>query len=137
VKYQHVDHEPFSYNIRYENKTWEPRNATVRIFLAPVYDELGEMIPLNEQRRYFIELDRFQTTLKSGKNTITRKSTESSVTSTASPSFEKLIHGDEFTEGDDSYCGCGWPDYLLIPRGNHKGMDFVLFVMFTDYEQDR
>ncbi|GFT47323.1 hemocyanin F chain, partial [Nephila pilipes] len=95
------------------------------------------MIPLNEQRRYFIELDRFQTTLKSGKNTITRKSTESSVTSTASPSFEKLIHGDEFTEGDDSYCGCGWPDYLLIPRGNHKGMDFVLFVMFTDYEQDR
>ncbi|GFT57366.1 hemocyanin F chain [Nephila pilipes] len=137
VKYQHVDHEPFSYEIKCENTTGSPKKATVRIFLAPVYDELGRAIPLSEQRRFFIELDRFQATLTAGKNTITRKSIESSVTSKISPSFEELIRGDKGTEGDDSYCSCGWPDYFLIPKGNHKGMDFVLFVMFTDYAKDR
>ncbi|GFT57363.1 hemocyanin F chain [Nephila pilipes] len=137
VKYQHVDHEPFSYEIKCENKTGSPTKATVRIFLAPVYDELGRAISLNDQRRFFIELDKFHVTLTAGKNTITRNSIDSSVTTKAAPSFEELLRGDKGTEEDDSYCACGWPDYLLVPRGNHKGMDFVLFVMLTDYAKDR
>ncbi|GFT57369.1 hemocyanin F chain [Nephila pilipes] len=137
VKYQHLDHESFDYEIECENKTTDPKKATVRIFLAPVYNELGQKIPVNEQRRFFMELDKFQVTLKSGQNTITRKSIESSVTSKATPSFEKLIKGDEEYQKDDSYCYCGWPEYFLVPRGNHRGMDFILFAMLTNYENDR
>ncbi|GFU47585.1 hemocyanin F chain, partial [Nephila pilipes] len=137
VKYQHVDHEPFSYEIKCENKTQDQRQVMVRIFMAPVYNELGQKIPVNEQRRFFMELDKFQVTLKLGQNTITRESTESSVTSKASPSFEKLVAGEADYDSDDSYCYCGWPQYFLVPRGNHRGMDFILFAMLTSYENDR
>ncbi|GBO02667.1 Hemocyanin F chain [Araneus ventricosus] len=71
-----------------------------------------------------------------GKNTIARKSRESSVTIAPTPKFSQLLAGEVPTESNAEFCSCGWPDHLLIPRGNHKGMDFYLFVMLTDYEQD-
>ncbi|GFR02629.1 hemocyanin F chain [Trichonephila clavata] len=138
VKHQHIDHEPFSYDIICRNSTQDSKNATVRIFLAPVYDESGHEIPINEQRRFFIELDKFQVLLIPGLNNITRDSKESAVTSEGSTSHEELINGSEIsTQIDHSYCACGWPEYALVPRGNRRGMDFVLFVMLTDFEEDR
>ncbi|GFR13051.1 hemocyanin F chain [Trichonephila clavata] len=138
VKYQHIDHEPFSYDIICQNSTQGSKTATVRIFLAPVYDELGHEIPINEQRRFFIELDKFQVLLNPGLNNITRDSKESAVTAEGSTSYDELINGAESsTEEDHSYCACGWPEYALVPSGSRRGMDFVLFVMLTDFEEDR
>ncbi|XP_054721375.1 uncharacterized protein LOC129231152 [Uloborus diversus] len=136
VKYQHLDHEPFTYSISVENTTGATKHATVRIFLGPIHDELGNKLSLNEQRRFFIELDKFHHELAAGKNTVTRKSTESSVTVASTPSFSKLQSGEGVSENSTEFCSCGWPEHLLVPRGNHKGMDFYLFVMLTDYEQD-
>ncbi|CAL1276507.1 unnamed protein product [Larinioides sclopetarius] len=48
VKYQHLDHEPFTYHINCENNAGGPKQATVRIFLTPVYDELGNKFSLKE-----------------------------------------------------------------------------------------
>ncbi|GBO02665.1 Hemocyanin F chain, partial [Araneus ventricosus] len=64
VKYHHLDHEPFTYHISCENNAGGPKRATVRIFLGPVHDELGNKFSLNEARKYFIELDKFRTECK-------------------------------------------------------------------------
>lgn len=39
---------------------------------------------------------------------------------------------------DFNFCGCGWPDHMLIPRGTAgAGIAGQLFVMITDYQTDR
>lgn len=35
-----------------------------------------------------------------------------------------------------SYCECGWPYNLLLPRGTKEGMKFKLMVMVTDWNKD-
>lgn len=59
VQYHHLDHEPFSYVINIDNNTGRARHATIRIFLGPKYDELGNHLVPDEQRRLMIELDKF------------------------------------------------------------------------------
>ena len=36
-----------------------------------------------------------------------------------------------------NFCGCGWPQHMLLPRGKQEGMAFELFVMVTDWSQDK
>ncbi|GFX29912.1 hemocyanin F chain [Trichonephila clavipes] len=78
-------------------------------------------------------------TMIPGLNKVTRNSNESAVTSEGYTSHDELINGAESGPEvlvDHSYCSCGRPEYSLIPRGSRRGMDFVLFVMLTDYEED-
>ncbi|CAL1261550.1 unnamed protein product [Larinioides sclopetarius] len=136
VKYQHLDHEPFTYNISVDNQTGGPKQATVRIFLGPKYDELGNRLDPEHQRTLCIELDKFQVELTPGKNAITRDHKISSVTVSETHTFKQLLSGEGVSEATTEFCSCGWPEHMLIPRGSYKGMEFDLFVMLTDYEQD-
>lgn len=36
-----------------------------------------------------------------------------------------------------NFCGCGWPHHMLIPKGLPEGLVFQLFVMITNFEDDR
>ena len=36
-----------------------------------------------------------------------------------------------------NFCGCGWPQHMLIPKGTGDGLRCQLFVMVSNYEQDR
>nr|CCA94916.1 hemocyanin subunit b [Euphrynichus bacillifer] len=132
VKYKHLDHEPFKYKIEVIDQGTKTRHATVRIFLGPKYDELGNEIPPNELRHLMIELDKFHVELKPGLNTVERESSESSVTIGTRPSLSKLASG----ESSHEYCSCGWPNHLLVPKGKELGMQYHLFVMLTDYNID-
>lgn len=38
--------------------------------------------------------------------------------------------------GRSSYCDCGWPYTLLLPRGTAAGLPCRLLVMFTDATKD-
>lgn len=136
VLYKHLDHEPFSYVITANNKTGGNKLATVRIFLGPKFDELGNVLEIDEQRRLCIELDKFRTTLKPGENKISRTAIESSVTVSELHTFEQLEKGEGVSEDATEFCSCGWPEHMLIPRGNHRGMQFELFVMLTDGDED-
>ncbi|NP_001301077.1 hemocyanin F chain-like [Limulus polyphemus] len=136
VKYHHLNHEAFSYEIQVENHSDTVKHGTFRVFLAPKYDELGNRLILNEQRRLFIELDKFHHGIHKGHNTIVRNSTESSVTVSKIHTFNELKAGVGVDEKNTEYCSCGWPQHMLVPRGNEKGMDFQLFVMVTDWEGD-
>lgn len=137
ARYHHLDHESFSYIISANNASSEEKSATVRIFLAPKYDELGNEIKLDEQRRLYVEMDKFHYELRPGKNTIVRSSTDSSVTISSTYTFKELLHGEDLREDRSEFCSCGWPQHLLVPKGNDKGMTFDLFVMITDGDKDR
>uniref|UniRef100_A0A1E1WVS7 Putative hemocyanin subunit n=1 Tax=Tityus obscurus TaxID=1221240 RepID=A0A1E1WVS7_TITOB len=137
ARYQHLDHEHFSYTINVQSTLPAKKEATVRIFLAPKYDELGNIIPPNELRRLCIEMDKFKTELTPGINTVVRNSVDSSVALSREYTFEELERGDGITEDRTEYCSCGWPQHLLVPKGNPKGMVYYLFVMLTDRDQDK
>ena len=71
-----------------------------------------------------------------GKNVINRNAAESNVTLSHTYTFDELRDGQGGSADADEYCSCGWPEHMLLPKGTHKGMDFELFVMATDYTVD-
>lgn len=78
--------------------------------------------------------------MKQGQNTITRNSTESSVTIPFERTFRNLDAnrpqgGDALAQFN--FCGCGWPQHMLIPKGNAEGYKCQLFVMISNYNDDR
>uniref|UniRef100_A0A6A7FNP2 Phenoloxidase 2-like n=1 Tax=Hirondellea gigas TaxID=1518452 RepID=A0A6A7FNP2_9CRUS len=146
IDMQHLDHKPFDYHILANNSTGGPKQVYVRIFLAPKINPSGMEMPLLEQRLLWAEMDKFVFTLKPGANHIKRPSSQSSVAITGELTFRELetgirggIPASERPPGEleEDFCGCGWPQHLLVPRGRPEGMDFQIFVMMTDYEEDR
>lgn len=77
--------------------------------------------------------------MKKGSQPIRRKSYDSSVTIPHERTFRKLNRPaeDGSAKAQYDFCGCGWPDHMLLPKGTAAGMKFDLFVMVTDYELDR
>lgn len=69
-----------------------------------------------------------------------RRSTDSSLTIPFERTFRNLDQNRP-TGGDAlaqfNFCGCGWPQHLLLPRGSPEGLESELFVMISDFEQDR
>ncbi|XP_076338209.1 hemocyanin B chain-like isoform X2 [Tachypleus tridentatus] len=137
VRFSHLNHEDFDYKIRVENHTSKTKPATVRVFMAPKYDELGNELNTKNLRRLMIEMDKFHAEIHPGHNDIVRHSKNSSVTISSARSFGQLAHGEGVNEHANEYCSCGWPDHLLVPRGNENGMPFHLFVMLTDWLHDQ
>lgn len=77
--------------------------------------------------------------MKSGANTITRRSVESSVTIPYEQTFRNLTNKPAAGSVDEAaynFCGCGWPHHMLISKGNSSGYVCELFVMITNYDQD-
>lgn len=77
--------------------------------------------------------------VKPGSNTIERKSTESSVTIPFERTFRNLdenrpIGGDSLEQFN--FCGCGWPQHMLVPKGKEEGFPMDLFIMISDYTGD-
>jgi hypothetical protein len=124
-----LDHDDFYFFIRATNDTGAPKTVTVRVFL--VADEWVE------DRRRWIELDKFQHSLAAGKSVISRSSKLASVVRKPArrPDEPQAAAG---PNDNPDYCDCGWPYHLLLPRGKRApGMKFRLMAMFTDWEIDK
>lgn len=77
--------------------------------------------------------------VRPGSNTFERKSTESSVTIPFERTFRNLdenrpIGGDNLEQFN--FCGCGWPQHMLVPKGKEEGFPMDLFIMISDYTGD-
>ncbi len=124
----HLTHEPFVSFIRVKNESSQPRDVTVRMFLAHHADA--------EDRRMWIELDKFKTTLKPGPNLVARPDARSSVVKRKG----LRVAGAEPTPSTpgDVWCDCGWPYNLLLPSGEStpEGTQFKLMVAVTDWSKD-
>lgn len=74
-----------------------------------------------------------------GVNNITRRSEDSSVTIPYQRTFRNI--GANPTEAAArsrfEFCGCGWPQHMLLPKGSPEGAIYDVFVMVSDYENDR
>lgn len=78
--------------------------------------------------------------MKSKQNTIERKSTESSVTIPFEATFRDLERGRPQAGQqleDFNFCGCGWPQHMLVPKGAPDGFQCVLFAMISNIDGDR
>lgn len=78
--------------------------------------------------------------MKQGSNTIIRHSTESSLTIPWERTFRD-IDFNRPTGGQAldrfNFCGCGWPQHMLLPKGTEAGYLCQLFVMISNYADDR
>ncbi|XP_063875288.1 phenoloxidase 3-like [Scylla paramamosain] len=143
MRLPHLNHHPFIYSIKVVNSGSLPKEVTVRIFMAPKLNERGVEMNFMEQRLLWVEMDRFTHNLKSGTNHIQRSSTSSSITNSNEFTFrdlEKQRNPDNPVAPENTlfnFCGCGWPQHMLLPRGKQEGMPFELFVMVTDWSQDK
>lgn len=74
-----------------------------------------------------------------GTNNIRRRSDESTVTIPYERSFRKIGRNNTPTGdglADFQFCGCGWPQHMLLPKGTASGTQFDLFVMVSNFEND-
>ncbi|XP_022160595.1 phenoloxidase 2-like [Myzus persicae] len=140
ARFTHLQHAPFSYRIVVENNG-NQRIGTVRIFLAPKFDERGLPFLFREQRKLFVELDKFSTSLKRGRNEIVRRSIESSVTIPHEITYRNQGSNRPAANSDAApmfnFCGCGWPQNMLIAKGSSEGFQCQLFVMVSNGEIDQ
>ncbi|KAH8394837.1 hypothetical protein KR222_007866 [Zaprionus bogoriensis] len=137
--FRHLQNAPFTYTFNVTN-AGPRRQGTCRIFICPKTDERNQPLLLEEQRLLAIEMDKFTVNLNPGQNTIRRESTDSSVAIPFERSFRAVGVKYQPTASDElarfRYCGCGWPQHLLLPKGKPEGMQFDLFVMISDYSKD-
>src|SRR5205085_5009637 len=108
--------------------------VTVRIFLTA-----KKFVDDSEERRMWIEMDKFAQELPASKRVVVFRSARLSsivLKPARRPSEPKPAQPGGTTAADNNYCDCGWPYHLLLPRGNENGMDFRLLVMVTDWNID-
>ncbi|XP_054739573.1 phenoloxidase 2 [Anastrepha obliqua] len=138
--FTHLQHSPFEYMIEVNNETGAVKRGTCRIFLCPITDERGTPLSLNEQRQLAIELDKFTVNLMPGVNRINQPYDNSSVTIPYERSFRRIgnahLPDDPRKLAEFRFCGCGWPAHMLLPKGKPEGMQFELFVMISNYDDD-
>ncbi|XP_076064105.1 phenoloxidase 1-like [Oratosquilla oratoria] len=144
VRLTHLDHRPFKYHFQISNKSRSKVEATIRVFIAPMLNIRNMRMNFLEQRTLFAEMDKFQISLKPGKNIIERRDDESSITLPREFNFRNIERGEVYEDGtvappesDGSFCACGWPQHVLLPRGKPEGMPFQLVVMVTDWNEDK
>lgn len=79
--------------------------------------------------------------VRPGQNTVRRRSTESTITIPFETTFRNLDENRPAAgtdaESQFNFCGCGWPQHLLVPKGTPEGLPMQLFVMVTNYDDDR
>ena len=123
-----LNHEPFVYFIRVENTKSQAVAVTARIFLVPVQFE--------SDRTAWIEMDKFTTTLSANQKAVLyRPDTDSAVIKREAETSPTAIANRP--GGRTSYCDCGWPYTLLLPKGSAaQGMPCRLLVMFSDATLD-
>ncbi len=138
---EYLDQDEFFYFLRLENESESEQNVTVRVFLVAL-DPPG----LAEDRRMWIEMDKFKQTLEAREravvfrpaalSSVIRKPAVKPPTAEQPPIKAPTDPMQEDAEIPGNYCDCGWPYNLLLPRGTQKGMRFRLLVMLTDWNID-
>lgn len=59
VRFDHLNHTPFMYNIQVENRTGQTRLGMCRVFMGPKKDERSINMLFRDQRVLMIEMDKF------------------------------------------------------------------------------
>jgi tyrosinase len=144
VDLEYLYPKEFFYFLRVENQLDHAQDVTVRIFLVAE--------TFAEDRRKWIEMDKFRHTLHPSERAVIFRRAEASsvirkpaVKTLAPVEIPATFHPPGSPVGTiaadpkapANYCDCGWPYNLLLPRGTREGMKFRLLVMLTDWTIDQ
>nr|Q8T116.1 RecName: Full=Hemocyanin subunit X; Flags: Precursor [Scutigera coleoptrata]CAD24085.1 hemocyanin subunit X [Scutigera coleoptrata] len=133
VKIQHLQHEKFEIHLTVQNDKGEDTDLFVRIFLLPLEDEESHELSLEEMVRMAVDIEKRVIPAKPGSNDIVISSR--SIGAPANKffgSFEERY----ISEDCNFHSHCGWPNYLLVPKGSSQGTPFAFVVMLTLAEDD-
>jgi hypothetical protein len=131
----HLKHEEVVYFLRLQNTRQAPQDVTVRLFLA--HEQHAE------ERRMWIELDKFVAALKPGPNLVARPDARSAVVKRkglARQGVRGAAPDPAQQPGETTvWCDCGWPYTLLLPSGasTSEGTRFKLMACVTDHASDQ
>ncbi|MES2056097.1 MAG: hypothetical protein V4564_09175 [Pseudomonadota bacterium] len=138
--YPYLWHPSYHFAIRLRSTAAVEQLVTVRLFLCPAYDVDGVTDGSLNDRRQWIELDKFAASIAAGEEKVlVRADTDSTIVRRpvtplqANPDVVRDLHFEG--QGDDhpdaAACECGWPYHLLYPRGTTAGMRFALLAVVT------
>ncbi|KAL0275530.1 UNVERIFIED_CONTAM: hypothetical protein PYX00_003354 [Menopon gallinae] len=140
VQYR-LTHQPFTYKVNVVSD--KATTVVVRVFIGPKYDAEGHVLGINEQRKLFVEIDKFPHEVTVGENVIVRNSkdiftTVGDVTTvrTLHQQVVAAIEGKEQFYYNDVDTHCGFPAHLVLPKGKRGGQTFTFFVAVTPYVVD-
>ncbi|HEX2086731.1 MAG TPA: hypothetical protein VHF89_13710 [Solirubrobacteraceae bacterium] len=128
VPVTHLTHRAFSVLLPIRNASEDGQRVTVRLFLAPEERQ--------DDRRAWIELDKFDARLAAGEETVLHRPTRlASVVRKPTAPEPQFVQPPARTPREQ-YCRCGWPYHLLLPRGTEDGLPFRLAAIVTDFALD-
>ena len=122
-KIKYLSHEDFYYFIRLQNRSQQAQQVTVRIFLAPE--------PWVDDNTAWIELDRFLHRLAGNERAVLFRPARLSAVIRKPALGHAELESTKPRPPATTWCDCGWPYTLLLPRSTKEGMDFRLLVMLT------
>ena len=122
---KYLTHLPFGYAVRINNPNAAQANITLRVFIAPA--------DLADDRTAWIELDKVARVLP-GRTTsvVYRSDTDFTVVKRPAETDPGNVQAGGGDPNDESYCDCGWPWTLLLPRGRPDGMPFRMMAICTN-----
>lgn len=120
---EYLSHEDFFYFIRLQNRSEQAQQVAIRIFLAPE--------PWVDDNTAWIEMDRFLHRLAGRERAVIfRPARLSAVIRKPAIGYAEL-ESTESLPPSTTWCDCGWPYTLLLPRSTKEGLDFRLLVMLS------
>ncbi|XP_072945095.1 uncharacterized protein [Epargyreus clarus] len=134
VRQPRLNHRPFTVTV--DVKSDIECEAVFKFFLGPKYDSNGYPISLEENWKYFVELDWFVHKLTPGQNKVDRHSTDFFVYKEDSmPTVEVLKYVEQGKIPIDmSKKHDFMPRRLMLPRGTKDGFPYQLFVIVYPYQ---
>jgi hypothetical protein len=127
---RYLTHAPFGYAVRITNPSGSAAAVTVRTFVAPA--------SLADDRRSWIELDKVSHTVAARTTSVLyRSDVDLSVVKRPAETDPSQVEPAGTDPDDESYCECGWPWTLALPRGTTDGMPFRMIVLCTDGALDQ
>lgn len=119
----YLSHEDFFYFLRLQNRSDRAQQVAVRIFLAPE--------PWVNDNTAWIEMDRFLHRLAARERAVIFRPTRLSAVIRKPALGHAELESTEPLPPATSWCDCGWPYTLLLPRSTKEGLDFRLLVMLS------
>lgn len=133
---------PFSYTLTINAK--KSVKGVVRAFIGPKFDDSGNVLCINENRKKFVLLDVYSTSFKKGINSVTRNSNDfalfvqdrttsfdlyQQVTLALNTNMKYKLHKSE--------APTGYPDRLKLPKGTVNGWPCQIFFVVTETKCDK
>lgn len=133
-----LNHLPFTLTLSILSD--KAQKAIVKVFMGPKFDEVGNLIDINDNRENFYELDKYVVDLAIGRTVIARNSDQFTFYSKDKTTYYELyqtvmtaVNGEGKLPVNFSQSPCGFPQRLLLPKGKKGGMAVQLFVIVSEY----